>query len=132
MPAAIRGTVEARLPAGSVRPLLLIALSVPIAAALGTLGLALDQLFSGGFLWRALGENGPAETSLPPLATTRDALRWATIVVSVRTVSGGTSVLPLRPVTLRAAVLPAAQIGRASCRERVFYRVVCWGGGGGV
>jgi len=37
--------------------LLLIALSVPIAAALGTLGLALDQLFSGGFLWRALGEN---------------------------------------------------------------------------
>ncbi len=37
--------------------LVLIALSVPIAAALGTLGLALDQLFSGGFLWRALGEN---------------------------------------------------------------------------
>lgn len=37
--------------------LVLIALSVPIAAALGTLGLALDQLYSGGFLWRALGEN---------------------------------------------------------------------------
>src|SRR5690606_6982489 len=37
--------------------LLLIALSVPVAAALGTLGLALDQLFAGGFLWRGLGEN---------------------------------------------------------------------------
>lgn len=37
--------------------LVLIALSVPIAAALGTLGLALDQLYSGGYLWRGLAEN---------------------------------------------------------------------------
>ena len=37
--------------------LVMIALSVPVAAALGTLGLAIDQLFSGGFLWRGLGEN---------------------------------------------------------------------------
>jgi len=37
--------------------LVLIALAVPIAAALGVLGLTLDQLYGGGFLWRALGEN---------------------------------------------------------------------------
>ena len=28
---------------------------------------------------RKLGEDRPAETSLPPLATVRDALRWATV-----------------------------------------------------
>ena len=38
--------------------------------------MALQRMFING---RALGENGPAETSLPPLATTRDALRWATL-----------------------------------------------------
>jgi 5-methylthioadenosine/S-adenosylhomocysteine deaminase len=38
--------------------------------------MALQRMFLNG---RGLGENGPAETSLPPLATTRDALRWATI-----------------------------------------------------
>ena len=38
--------------------------------------MALQKMFING---RALGENGPAETSLPPLATTRDALRWATV-----------------------------------------------------
>jgi 5-methylthioadenosine/S-adenosylhomocysteine deaminase len=38
--------------------------------------MALQRMFINA---RALGENGPAETSLPPLATTRDALRWATI-----------------------------------------------------
>jgi 5-methylthioadenosine/S-adenosylhomocysteine deaminase len=38
--------------------------------------MALQRMFING---RALGENGPAETSLPPLATTRDALRWATV-----------------------------------------------------
>lgn len=43
--------------------LVLIALSVPIAAALGTLGLALDQLYSGGFLWRGLALNA-WETSI--------------------------------------------------------------------
>ena len=37
--------------------LAMIALSIPIAAVLGTLGLALDQLFSGGYLWRGLAEN---------------------------------------------------------------------------
>lgn len=37
--------------------IVLIALSIPIAAALGTLGLALDQIFSGGFLWRGLADN---------------------------------------------------------------------------
>ncbi len=37
--------------------IVLIALSVPIAAALGTLGLALDQIYSGGFLWRGLADN---------------------------------------------------------------------------
>ena len=35
----------------------LIALAVPIAAALGILGLTLDQLYGRGFLWLALGEN---------------------------------------------------------------------------
>lgn len=43
--------------------LVLIALSVPIAAALGTLGLALDQIYSGGFLWRGLALNA-WETSI--------------------------------------------------------------------
>jgi tripartite ATP-independent transporter DctM subunit len=43
--------------------IVLIALSVPIAAALGTLGLALDQLYSGGFLWRGLALNA-WETSI--------------------------------------------------------------------
>jgi len=40
--------------------------------------MALQRMFLNG---RALGENGTAETSLPPppLATTRDALRWATV-----------------------------------------------------
>jgi len=38
--------------------------------------MALQRMFING---RALGENGPAETSLPPLATTRDVLRWATM-----------------------------------------------------
>ena len=38
--------------------------------------MALQRMFVNG---RALGEDGPAETSLPPLATTRDALRWATV-----------------------------------------------------
>ena len=38
--------------------------------------MALQRMFLNG---RGLGENGPAETSLPPLATTRDALRWATV-----------------------------------------------------
>jgi cytosine/adenosine deaminase-related metal-dependent hydrolase len=38
--------------------------------------MALQRMFLNG---RALGENGPAETGLPPLATTRDALRWATV-----------------------------------------------------
>ncbi len=38
--------------------------------------MALQRMFLNS---RALGENGPAETSLPPLATTRDALRWATV-----------------------------------------------------
>ena len=28
---------------------------------------------------RKLGEDRPAETSLPPLATVRDTLRWATV-----------------------------------------------------
>ena len=28
---------------------------------------------------RALGEDGPAVTRLPPLATVRDTLRWATV-----------------------------------------------------
>ncbi|MDF1791776.1 MAG: TRAP transporter large permease [Thalassobaculaceae bacterium] len=37
--------------------IVLIALSIPIAAALGTLGLALDQIYSGGFLWRGLADN---------------------------------------------------------------------------
>ena len=43
--------------------IVLIALSVPIAAALGNLGLALDQIFSGGFLWRGLALNA-WETSI--------------------------------------------------------------------
>ena len=43
--------------------IVLIALSVPIAAALGTLGLALDQIYSGGFLWRGLALNA-WETSI--------------------------------------------------------------------
>jgi len=38
--------------------------------------MALQRMFING---RALGENGPAATDLPPLATTRDALRWATV-----------------------------------------------------
>ncbi len=38
--------------------------------------MALQRMFINS---RALGENGPAETSLPPLATTRDVLRWATL-----------------------------------------------------
>ena len=38
--------------------------------------MALQRMFING---RALGENGPAETSLPRLATTRDALTWATV-----------------------------------------------------
>jgi cytosine/adenosine deaminase-related metal-dependent hydrolase len=38
--------------------------------------MALQRMFVNG---RALGENGPAETSLPALATTRDVLRWATM-----------------------------------------------------
>ncbi len=38
--------------------------------------MALQRMFING---RALGENGPAETSLPPLVTTRDVLRWATV-----------------------------------------------------
>ncbi len=38
--------------------------------------MALQRMFLNG---RALGENGPAETSLPALATTVDALRWATV-----------------------------------------------------
>ena len=38
--------------------------------------MALQRMFLNA---RALGENGPPETSLPPLATTRDALRWATL-----------------------------------------------------
>ena len=33
----------------------LIALAVPIATALGILGLTLDQLYGRGFLWLALG-----------------------------------------------------------------------------
>ena len=41
----------------------LIALSIPIAAALGNLGLALDQIYSGGFLWRGLALNA-WETSI--------------------------------------------------------------------
>ena len=43
--------------------IVLIALSIPIAAALGTLGLALDQIYSGGFLWRGLALNA-WETSI--------------------------------------------------------------------
>jgi tripartite ATP-independent transporter DctM subunit len=35
----------------------LLALAVPIAAALGVLGLTLDQLYGRGYLWLALGEN---------------------------------------------------------------------------
>ncbi len=38
--------------------------------------MALQRMFVNG---RALGENGPPETNLPPLAKTRDALRWATV-----------------------------------------------------
>ncbi len=38
--------------------------------------MSLQRMFING---RALGENGVAETALPPLATTRDALRWATV-----------------------------------------------------
>jgi cytosine/adenosine deaminase-related metal-dependent hydrolase len=38
--------------------------------------MALQRMFVNG---RALGEGGSPETGLPPLATTRDALRWATI-----------------------------------------------------
>ena len=38
--------------------------------------MALQRMFING---RALGENGPPEANLPPLATTRDVLRWATV-----------------------------------------------------
>jgi 5-methylthioadenosine/S-adenosylhomocysteine deaminase len=38
--------------------------------------MALQRMFLNG---RALGENGPPETSLPPLLTTRDVLAFATI-----------------------------------------------------
>ena len=39
--------------------------------------MALQRMFINGP--GRFGENGRAETSLPPLATTRDALRWATV-----------------------------------------------------